>query len=63
MALAAGEGMIEVWEDREQSDPWMVVVTHPRLMTGVVTVWSGQDGDVARQVARGVRETLREFVR
>jgi hypothetical protein len=61
LALAAGEGTIEVWEDPEQSDPWMVVVTHPRLMAGVVTVWSGQDENVARQVARGVRETLREF--
>jgi Mg-chelatase subunit ChlD len=61
LALAAGEGTIEVWEDQERNDPWMVVVTHPRLMAGTVTVWSGQDGDVARQVAQGVRETLREF--
>jgi Mg-chelatase subunit ChlD len=62
LALAAGEGTIEVWEDQERNAPWMVVVTHPRLMAGSVTVWSGQDGDVARQVAQGVRETLRELV-
>jgi Mg-chelatase subunit ChlD len=61
LALAAGEGTIEVWEDQARSDPWMVVVTHPRLMAGSVTVWSGLDEDVARQVAEGVRETLREF--
>jgi Mg-chelatase subunit ChlD len=61
LALAAGDGTIEVWEDPERSEPWMVVVTHPQLMSGVVTVWSGHDGDVARQVAQGVRETLREL--
>jgi Mg-chelatase subunit ChlD len=53
-------GSVEIWEIfLPEREPWVVVLRHPSVKQGAVTVWSGSEKSDAEHVARGVKNTLR----